>query len=310
MNTPHSENPPPALTRRIWVCADPHTGHVSDGKDGGEWFREAVEDICGLEERVDFALCLGDMSYQSLEQELQTYRAVSRESCISRWYEIPGNHDMKSVFSGLYESVIGCPRYWRITDGNTVFISLPAERGNAAGLLVPEVQEWLEQTIGECRQMNIVICAHQFPYGTVEHSTRSERCLYPRDSVERLINTVPIDAWLGGHIHSGKRTPAAAVRKNSITYINVASVSHTYHTEICNSFLLEFTEGERTVRALCRDHDHGAFIPEQSLEIPLRFPAVLDRSTKSFEAFPLEVPERYRTIEPEQVTCDMFDEKI
>ncbi len=280
---------------------DAHIGHVSDDRDGGDWLRMSVEDAAGDVGGIDYVVNVGDLTHQSLDEQLRTYADIRERSGIGRWFEMSGNHDMKSVFRGAYADIAGCPRYWTLVDGNMVFLSLPAERGNAAGLFVPEVESWLRGRIAAHQDKNIIICAHQFPYDTVDRSTRPARCLYPHETVKRFRDDVRIDFWLGGHIHSGPRQKTATVTKGATTFMNVASVSHTYDTEVCNSVFLDVEDGSQQVTARCRDHDHRNFMDDHEVKVGLTYPARLGGDGPVFEPFELDVAEFYRNIHDEQV---------
>lgn len=289
--------------RRIWILADAHIGHTVDGVDGADWLRMAVEDMRENVEPVDYAINLGDMSRDSKDEQLAAYAEIRDGSHIDTWYELVGNHDFKSVASGLFEKHIRCPRYWSLIDGNVAFFSLPHERGNAAGLFLPEVEGWLRQAIPSHAGKNIIMAAHSFPYDTVEFSTRMARCMHPRTAVETFLESIRIDVWLGGHIHFRPRSTACTARRGPTTFINAANVSHVYGTEASLSFVLEFTIGSRFLRAQCRHHDRRCFIDEQevNIELPEGF---AKNGEPVFEAVPLEIPERYGRI-PEEV-ADAF----
>ncbi|MFC1671564.1 metallophosphoesterase family protein [Planctomycetota bacterium] len=280
---------------------DAHIGHVSDDRDGGDWLLMSVEDVAQNIGGIDYAVNIGDLTHQSLDGQLNTYVKIREGSGIDRWYEMSGNHDMKSVARGAFADIGGCARYWSLIDGNMAFFSLPAERGNAAGLFVPEVDSWLREVIAPHEDKNIIICAHQFPYDTVDRSTRPERCLYPKSAVHQFLNDVRIDLWLGGHIHSGPRTREATVTRGSTTFINVASVSHTYGTEVCNSFVLDIEHESWQIGARCRDHDHQSFVDDQELRVGLTHMIRLDESEPVFTLYDLDVPDFYRDIHEEQV---------
>lgn len=290
-------------TRRIWILADAHIGHVDDGRDGAEWLQLAIDDMCANVQPVDYAINLGDMSHAFTEGQLKTYAKIRGASHIARWYELVGNHDFKSIAPGHYERWIGCPRYWALRDGNVSFFSLPHERPNAAGLFLPEVEAWLRRAMPAAAGGNVIMAAHSFPYDTVEFSTRVPRCMYPKAAVERFLKDVRVDVWLGGHIHMKPRTPAASCVKGGTTFINCASVSHVYGTKACNSFVLTFTEGSHTLLAQCRHHDAACFVDEQSLAIKL--PKPYEPGEPAFAPEPLRIPEKYGLMEADEV--ESFD---
>ncbi len=293
--------PASPASRRIWVLADPHIGHVSDDRDGGDWLAMVMADRRDGIGPVDYAINLGDASHQSLAEQLDRWVELRDSSGVGPWFEIVGNHDFRSFSSGLFSRIVGAPRYWEVVDGNVAIFSLPAERGNAAGMLIPPVEAWLRERIAAHADKNIILAAHQFPYDTVANSTKVPRCLYPRDAVERFCRDVHVDLWLGGHVHSQPRTPDCSVVRNGTTFINAASASHTYNTEACNSIVLELRAGSRQAGGLCRDHDRARFLPEHEIAIRFAHPCEFSPAGPVMTPVELDVSPHYSRIDEEQV---------
>lgn len=286
--------------RYVWIIADQHIGQSADGKDGSEWLIQAIEDIKTYIV-PDYVINLGDMSAHSKEDELNKYTDIRARSGIKSWYEIVGNHDFKSIASGLYGQTVRCPKYWILHDGNILFFSLPCERSNAAGLFVPEVAEWLSANIKTSHNKNIVICAHSFPYNTVEFSCRPARCMYPVNSLKSFVEQNHIDLWLGGHIHFHPRIATYTTKKWGITFINAGSITHAYGTGGSYSFIIEFENGVKQIIAKCRNHDKHQFIKDFEVVIDFRYPVSLGERP-SFEPVNLKVSPHYATIDQEVVT--------
>jgi predicted phosphodiesterase len=300
-NFSHDDTLQEAKSRRyVWVIADQHIGQQADCKDGSEWLMQAIEDIKTYIV-PDYVINLGDISAHSSEEELNKYVDIRARSGIKSWYEIVGNHDFKSVISGLYTRTVSCPKYWTLRDGNLLFLSLPCERSNAAGLFVPEVAEWLGTSIKKAADTNIIICAHSFPYDTVEFSCRPARCIYPVESLKKFIEQNKIDVWLGGHIHFHPRTVTYAVKKFGVTFINAGSITHAYGTGGSYSFLIEFVNGSKQITAKCRNHDKHEFMKEFEVVMEFHYPVSLGQQP-FFEAVELKVSSHYATINQEVVT--------
>ena len=303
MNAKSQETPPlsstPAL-RRIWVFADPHIGHVADGKDGAEWLEAAIDDVRTNVGKVDYVISLGDMTHASQPEELVRYVGIRSKSGLAPWYEISGNHDFTALRAGLTSSIAGVSRYWSLTDGNLAFFSLPHERCNAAGLFLPEVAAWLRQAIAGESDKNIIMCAHTFPYCTVEMSHKATRSLFPRAFVADFLRDVRVDVWLGGHIHSKPQSEARSHQRDGTTFINAAAVSHVYGRSASLSFILEIEPGATTMRARCRLHDEKRDLEDWSLNITLPFPFA-PQGAPCFRPVPLDIPSHYGDIEADEV---------
>ena len=286
--------------RRIWVFADPHIGHVVDGKDGAEWLEAAIEDVRSNVGRIDYVINLGDMTHASQPGELVRYRDIRDRSGLAPWYEISGNHDFTAHRAGLTQSIAGVSRYWSLTDGNLCFFSLPHERCNAAGLFLPEVAAWLRTAMAREAGKNIIMCAHTFPHCTVESSHKAARSLFPRAFVADFLRDVHVDLWLGGHIHSKPQSEARSHRRDGTTFINVAAVSHVYGRDASLSFILEIEPGSTTMRARCRLHDEKRDRDDWSLDVPLPAPFA-PQGAPRLEPVHLDIPTHYGDIEADEV---------
>ncbi len=286
--------------RRICFLADAHIGQVSDDRDGAEWLQMAVEDVAE-HVPVDYVINLGDMSAKYQPEQFAAYAEIRENAGFGPWFEVVGNHDFRGTRTGDYQKYIGCPPYWRLDDGNLTFLSLGAERGNAAGLFLPPVEAWLRDELGDVDGQNVVMAAHSFPHDTVEHSLKPARYLHPAEAVWRFIREVRIDLWLGGHAHMTPRHDSWSAVREGVTFINCASVSHAYNTEASHSFVLEVTPGASKLVARCRLHDEQPFDNRFEVTVPLSHPAEPAGGPPVLTPADLSIPEHYREIDEEVV---------
>jgi hypothetical protein len=266
--------------RRVWVWADSHNGQTVDGKDGGRWAELATQEMLERVGPADYVLILGDVSHAYKEAHFRRYARLRRRSGIPRWYEIVGNHDFHGTETGLYQRIVRREFRYVVLDGNLCWVFVSAERGRAAGILRAPTRRWLKEVVRKYQDKNLIVCSHQLVANTVRrtHPRKDFECiLNPRQWVSNLRRHYRIDAWLGGHEHGPPRDERMALRKGRTTFINVASFSHSYGTEACNSFWLEMKAGGREIAARCRDHDAGRFVDAFGTRISLPFPLRLGR---------------------------------
>ena len=269
----------PVDRRSVWAWADSHNGQVVDGKDGGRWAELSADEMFRNVGRPDYVLVLGDVSHAYKENQFRRYARLRRKSSIARWYEIIGNHDFHGTETGLYQKIVRPEARYVVLDGSLCWVFVSAERGRAAGILRAPTRRWLEKVVAKHQDKNLIICSHQLVANTVRrtHPTRDFECvLNPRHWVSGLRRRYRIDAWLGAHEHGLPRTPDMVKRRGRTTFFNVASFSHSYGTQACNSYLFEMRAGKREIVARCRDHDQARFVPELGTRIPLPFPLRFD----------------------------------
>ena len=260
-------------TRRLWAFADPHVGLVHDGKDGAEWMALALADLQRNVKPLDYALGLGDLTHNAgAEAELQAYRKVRDAAALPAWYELAGNHDFGAIPAGNWAKYIRRPRNYALVDGSAVWLLISARQGKAEGRISRAVGNWLLAQAHAHRDRNVIVCTHQAVYGTVAGSGGGETYLMHRGFVQRIIDRVRIDLWLCGHIHGGRRNRRYVVRRGRTTFINVASINHAYGTRAATGYVLEMTEGEKTMLARCRDHDRARYLPDQQARVGFPHP--------------------------------------
>ncbi|MFW6158750.1 MAG: metallophosphoesterase family protein [Planctomycetota bacterium] len=282
MSAQAASQPPDLSIRRrtVWAWGDSHNGRVVDGTDGAEWAEWSTRELIEHVGRPDYVVQLGDVAHGYQADQFRQYAELRRASGIPRWYEIIGNHDYHGTESGVYQRYVGRERHYVMVDGNLCWVFVSAERGRALGIIRAATRRWLRTVLAEHQDRNVIVCTHQVVANTVRRSTPTTdeinyRLLTPIRWVSELRRHSRIDLWLFAHEHGPPRTPDQFVRAGRTTFANVASISHIYHTEACNSFWLEMRAGAREIVCRCRDHDRERFVPALGGTAPLPFPVEL-----------------------------------
>ena len=259
-----------APTRKIWILSDLHTGHVADGKDGGEWFELACSDMRESKLGVDYAITLGDIAHNGVEAQYQRYIDQRAKSGIANWHEIAGNHDYHGDSAETYIRMLRGTEPYSVIDGNIAWFFLSDEAPGVSGNLTEKSCQWLERELARHEDKTTIVCSHQLVKGTVFKSTIASFIIHPAERVAGIIAKSKIDLWLCGHEHHTPYSKEHLIRKDGTTYINVASMSHAYNTNASQSYLMEFMPGSREIVARRREHDGKRFQPEFEVKIPLR----------------------------------------
>ncbi len=262
--------------RKVWVLSDLHSGRVEGGKDGVEWFAEACDDMKQDHADIAYAMTLGDITQGANEKQLKNYIATRKKSGIKTWYEIAGNHEYHQGKADLYTKYIRSTDPYAVVDGNLVWIFLSDEKAGVPGELTPKSCDWLESELENHNDRYIIVCSHQGVKSTTTRTHVADRHIHPADRIAGIIEKSDIALWMSGHEHHTPYTPKHIARVDKTTYINVASMSHAYHTGSSESFLLEFEPGAKKIVARRRKHDTRQFIPEYEVTIPLKHRIELD----------------------------------
>ena len=267
--------PPPDLAtaeRRVWVWADTHIGMRKDGKDGAEWGELSIRETQKNLAPPDYVAVLGDMTHGYRREQFKAYARLKRLSGWPRWYELVGNHDFNGTTSGDYWRSVRREERYVLLDGNLAWVFVSAERGKSDGIVRPPTRRWLPRVLAKHRDKNVIVCSHQLVENTLRYSDHSGAVISPTGWIAKLLEEHRIDVWLCGHEHGPKRDHRQIKRIGRTTFINVASLSHAYGTQACNSFLFEMSEGSRTFAALCRHHDRERYVKNLSTVVELPYP--------------------------------------
>lgn len=257
-------------TRRVLCFSDCHIGFKADGVDGGEWLRRALDELKENKVRVDFACVLGDIAHHATEESFKTYVELRKKSGIETWFELAGNHEYaKDVGVKHYESLVRSIKPYSHVDGNVAWFFISDEEAGVPGNLSDESCDWLKKSVAAHQDKVVIVCSHQLVHGTVRVSESPQRHIHPKEKIAALLDELRVDLWMCGHEHHRPYSKEEIARKGDTTFINIASMSHAYGSKASQSFVLEFTEGEKKIIARRRVHDEQAFDKDYEVEVPL-----------------------------------------
>ena len=257
-------------SRHALVLADAHIGLIADSLDGAEWLSRAFSDIRENVLPIDYAVFLGDMVHKGTNKLLDLYIKLRNQSKIVKWFELAGNHDYGINGLKNYNALIRSSKPYSFIDGNIVWFFLSDEAPDVPGYISDATCQWLKESIVHHQDKIIIVCSHQLVYDTVFASLITSRYIHPKEKLGDILSESTVDLWLCGHAHFKPYSQEAIVRKSGTTFINVASLSHAYGTKESQSFILEFKNNEKKIKARRRVHDNKSFSDKLEVEIPLR----------------------------------------
>ncbi len=268
--------PPP--TKRIFVCSDIHIGHTEDGYDGEAWFSLALADLQSLGP-INYGLTLGDIAHNGMPEEFFKYRALRNASTVPQWHEIIGNHEYFYCDIESYYSIVNPLQSYKVVDGNVVFFMLSDEQDSPVGNISEEILVWFIDQLARNQDKIIVVCTHQLVYGTIRDSTDSVRYIEPREMIEEILSRYRIDLWLCGHQHYYPFASEDMYYNGETHFINVSSMNHGYSTQMSQSVILDFHEGEKEIMAYRRSHDLALFDSRFTVQVKVPFAVTLSGTT-------------------------------
>ncbi|MGI9553445.1 MAG: metallophosphoesterase family protein, partial [Thermodesulfobacteriota bacterium] len=108
---------------RIWALADiqpKNTGQKAS-------FTQAINDINNNVPNVKFSIVAGDIVHKTESETFDWYLNERSKSYITDWYEIIGNHDLKSDRGKLFKEKLREETHYSKQYGNLLFIFLSDE---------------------------------------------------------------------------------------------------------------------------------------------------------------------------------------
>ena len=258
------------ISRRVMAMSDLHIGRIDDGLDGSEWLRRALEDVARNLPDIDYGITLGDITQHGQGGGLDFYLHHTRNHRIPQWFELAGNHEYYHGHIDEYIRRIRSLDPLLHLDGNIAWFFLSDEADSREGNLTDSTLDWLRENLLKYDDHITVVCSHQLVANTVRNSDEAPFQLHPVDKIHSILKECPVDLWMCGHEHHRPYTREKIARCGNTTFVNVASMSHSYGTKGSGSAILEFVNGSRKLRVRRRDHDQGGFRKEFETVVPLR----------------------------------------
>ncbi len=243
-------------------------------------FELAVADMNDNVEKVDLAVIAGDIfRSRSQPRDLEWFRASQGKSRARVWYEIAGNHDVRSkdIFSLFFTR----PPYYGVRVGNLLLLFLSDESVASMTTISDEAFDWWREMVRNNRELIVVTVTHAYlrSSGLLGSAIKS-RQIDQSDRFEQVLREEKVVLWASGHSHLPHGLVGTVNRKNSLggtIFVNVASID-TGRLLDSQSRLFLFRQGSDTVWMRSRNHTKGRFEPTLDYTINLGKPFSWDGS--------------------------------
>ena len=248
---------------RIWALADIQPRNSEER----EAFSIAVEDINKNIEDVNFAIVAGDIVHTTDEDTFEWYVQEKKKSYISDWYEIIGNHDLKSDRGKLFKKKLRENLNYSINYGNMLFIFLSDELRGKPTEVTDEVFEWWKILIINNQDKIITVVTHAPLEGSkIPFSEHEDRQITESERFQKVLKEYKVDLWLSGHLHLPNEFTNTMNRNknlNDTIFVHISSIRPEFlglkHSQ---SRILDFLCGKDIVSIKSRDHKWGKWNKE------------------------------------------------
>ena len=252
----------PARTLTVWALADIQPTENEDL----EAFEAAVEDINQNVPGVAMAIVAGDIVNDTNEEVFDWYVQTRDGSYIESWYEIIGNHDLKTDRGRLFREKLREEVDYSLTVGNILFIFMSdSERGKPTEIS-DEVFEWWKELVINNQDKIIVVTTHAPLEGSgIPFSGLRDRQVIGSERFTEVMREYNVDLWMSGHLHLPHSMWNATVEKDEFggtEFVHLSSIRpEIMGMKESESRVLTFVCGSDKVLVRVRNHDRTDWVP-------------------------------------------------
>lgn len=245
----------PVNTLTVWALADIQPRNGSHRRA----FEEAVLDINENVPGVDMAIVAGDIVHVTEEETFDWYIQTRNESYVGEWYEIIGNHDLKSDRGKLFKEKLREDVDYAVLKGNILFIFMSdSERGKATEIS-DEVFIWWKDLVINNQDKIIVVTTHApLEDSGIPFSSIRERQVIDSERFTDVLKEYKVDLWFSGHLHLPNGMVNGTVTKEKyggVDFIHISSIRPEFlGIKESESRVLTFVCGSDKVLVRSRNH--------------------------------------------------------
>lgn len=249
-------------TLTVWALADiqpTNKGHK-------EAFEIAITDINDNVSNIDMAIVAGDIVNETTEEVFDWYVQTRDQSYIEDWYEIIGNHDLKTDMGKLFREKLREEVNYSIVKGNILFIFMSdSERGKATEIS-DETFNWWKDLIVNNQDKIIVVTTHApLEDSGIPFSSFTDRQVIDSERFTKVLKDYQVDIWLSGHLHLPHGVMNNIVEKDKYDgtiFVHISSIRpELIGLKESESRVITFACGSDKVLIQSRNHEEGRFTP-------------------------------------------------
>ncbi|MCK5709423.1 MAG: metallophosphoesterase, partial [Deltaproteobacteria bacterium] len=233
-----------------------------------EAFEIAITDINDNVPNVDLAIVAGDIVNQSDEETFDWYVRTRDNSYIQEWYEIIGNHDLKTDMGQLFREKLREETNYSVLKGNILFIFMSDSQRGKATEISKEIFNWWKDLVVNNRDKIIVVTTHApLEDSGIPFSSFRDRQVIDSERFTQVLKKYRVDLWLSGHLHLPHGMMNNIVEKDKYEgtiFVHISSIRpEIMGLKESESRLLTFACGSDKVLIRVRNHKDKAFVPNQ-----------------------------------------------
>lgn len=269
-------------TLRVWALADiqpTNKGHE-------EAFEIAVTDMNDNVSNLDMALVAGDIVNETTEESFEWYVRTRNNSYIQEWYEIIGNHDLKTDMGKLFREKLRQEVNYSIVKGNILFVFMSdSERGKATEISDETFLWWKDLVVNNQDKIIVVTTHAPLEDSGIPFSSFTDRQVINSERFTDVLKDYNVDIWLSGHLHIPHAVMNNIVEKEKYEgtiFVHISSIRpELLGLKQSESRVITFECGSDKVLIQSRNHEQNRFLSNHDRVFQLSKKYICDPETSS-----------------------------
>jgi len=250
----------------VWMLSDIQPPTIPERVS----FERAIKDVNDNIDQVNLGVMAGDLlKARSQDEAFRWFLATRERSKIKDWYEIAGNHDIRS--GKLFWHYFPIPSYYAVEVGNILFLFMSDESTDSKTDLSDATFSWWRKMVIENQDHIIITVTHaQLRHSGLLGSIVPSRVIAGSERFEQVLKEFRVALWASGHSHlphSLSETVSIQEKLGSTFFINVSCIYEDILMDSQSRFFY-FENGSDVVWIRSRDHTKGRF--DKGLDIPVQ----------------------------------------
>jgi hypothetical protein len=249
----------------LWMLSDIQPANVSERR----FFEQAVADVNEGVAQVEMGVIAGDLlASRSQDEAFAWFLATRNRSKVRHWYEIAGNHDVRS--GPVFRKYFPRPPYYGVRFGNILLLLLSDETPSSKTEISEEAFSWWRDMVLRHQEQIIITVTHgQLQNSGLLGSAFESRRIKGSDRFERVLQESHVAVWASGHVHLPQALPGTVSIREELggtCFVNVSAIDTGLLLDSQSRFLV-FKEGSDTLLIRSRNHSRGLF--DEGLDVTL-----------------------------------------
>ncbi|MFH0781884.1 MAG: metallophosphoesterase [Pseudomonadota bacterium] len=237
-------------------------------------FEKAIADVNSNVAQVDLGVIAGDLlKSRSRDEDFAWFLRTRNRSKVPHWYEIAGNHDVRSM--PLFHHYFPRPSWYSVEIGNILLLLLSDEStASKTDISDAAFRWWRDMVVANQKKIIITVTHGQLQGSGLLGSSFASRQIKGSERFEKVLKGAGVAVWASGHVHLPQGLPGTVSIQKELggtCFVNVSSIDTGPFMSSQSRFLI-FEDGSDQLLIRSRNHSTGRFDEELDIFLHLDKP--------------------------------------